>query len=51
MPANGFADFGRAIRQKFVVEIIALERRNRHESMAVVDLLRRDAAREAKDLR
>jgi hypothetical protein len=51
LPANGFADFGRAIRQKFVVEISALERRNRYESMAVVDLLRRDAAREAKDLR
>lgn len=27
LPANGFADFGRAIRQKFVVEISKLERR------------------------
>jgi len=51
LPANGFADFGRAIRQKFVVEISGLERRNRHQGVVVVDLLRRDLAREARDLR
>lgn len=27
LPANGFDDFGRAIRQKFVVEISRIERR------------------------
>jgi hypothetical protein len=41
-PANGFADFGRAIRQKFVVEISDLEGPNKYQEIAVVDLLHRD---------
>ena len=35
LPANGFADFGRAIRQKFVVEISDLERPNNHHGMSI----------------
>ena len=51
LPANGFADFGRAIRQKFVVEISDLERSINQSGMAVVNLLRRDTSLDAKDLR
>jgi hypothetical protein len=48
LPANGFADFGRAIRQKFVVEISDHEGRN--ERFAV-NTVRQDVARTLVHLR